>query len=113
VSGYYISFTLTTKTHLGPTSRLPLLTVQALEWPVHHLTRSDSDQVRWDSTWLIVGILSLLAGLRGFFGRRGDSESTHEDGEDGFDLGRVGGFDSGGVLAWEEGAGVDLLVQPT
>lgn len=113
MSGYYFSSTLTTKTHLGPTSRLPLFTVQTLEWPVHHLTRSDGDQVRWDSTWLVVGVLCLLAGLRGFFGGWGDSESTHEDREDGYDFGRVGGFDGGGILAWEEGASVNLLGKPT
>jgi hypothetical protein len=102
-----------TKTHLGPASRLPLFTVETLEWPVHHLTGSDSDQVRWNSARLVVGVLCLFTGLRCFFGGWGDSESTHEYREDGFDFGRVGGFDSGGVLAWEEGASVDLLVQPT
>lgn len=117
-------------THLGPASSLPTLAFQLVEWSVDQLSGCDGDEVARNGDWLntrsarasrvkvqgrsnretdlVIHILGLLAWRRCFLRRRRDPQTAHEHRQDGADLGRVGRFDGRCVLAWQQGARVDL-----
>jgi len=67
------------KTYLSPTSSLPSLPIQSLEWPVNDFSRSDSDQITRNSTRLLEAVFGFLSWGGGLFGRRRDSKTTHQD----------------------------------
>jgi hypothetical protein len=57
---------------------------------------------------LVVDIFDFGPWFEDLFWGWGLTQARHQDGEDGFDLGRVGRLDGRGVLRGEHGPGVDL-----